>query len=203
MFGKKSITIPLIELFLSALLLLLSIFDFGGLIKGIFIFIGVLMIIANLIPLVAISHSNDKTPSLYADMVMSIIGIVLGALFIFEHGLVLKVIVIVYMVIMPIIRICSASDKMLELKKSIILFVVAALLLLNIFDFILQIVLIVVFSILTLLSFISLIKALVAKKNDDDNDFNGFGFDDYDNNENQEIDVNKNEDAIDAEFKEL
>ncbi len=201
MFGKKSITIPLIELFLSVLLLLLSIFDFGGLIKGIFIFIGVLMIIANLIPLVAISHSNDKTPSLYADMVMSIIGIVLGALFIFEHGLVLKVIVIVYMVIMPIIRICSASDKMLELKKSIVLFIVAALLLLNIFDFILQIVLIVVFSILTLLSFISLTKALVAKKNDDD--FNGFGFDDSDNNENQEIDVNKNEDAIDAEFKEL
>ena len=104
----------------------------------------------------------------------------------------------------------SANQRQLSLflklrfgKKSIILFVVAALLLLNIFDFILQIVLIVVFSILTLLSFISLIKALVAKKNDDDNDFNGFGFDDSDNNENQEIDVNKNEDAIDAEFKEL
>ena len=151
MVKKKNIIVAVIELIISVLLLLLSIFDFGGLIKMVFVAIGLYMIIQNIIPLLFVAQIENKSTIHYVDIVMSILGIILGLILMFEHGLVVNIIIVVYLIIMPIIRIIKANNKLEGLKKEIPLFIVALLMILNLFQFLLQVVLIIVFSILTLL----------------------------------------------------
>ena len=191
MVKKKNIIVAVIELIISVLLLLLSIFDFGGLIKMVFVAIGLYMIIQNIIPLLFVAQIENKNTIHYVDIVMSILGIILGLILMFEHGLVVNIIIVVYLIIMPIIRIIKANNKLEGLKKEIPLFIVALLMILNIFQFLLQVVLIIAFSILTLLSIIALIRALFMKNDNNDN-FNG--------NDNNSI---KDDNVIDAEFKEI
>lgn len=191
MVKKKNIIVAVIELIISVLLLLLSIFDFGGLIKMVFVAIGLYLIIQNIIPLLFVAQIENKNTIHYVDIVMSILGIILGLILMFEHGLVVNIIIVVYLIIMPIIRIIKANNKLEGLKKEIPLFIVALLMILNIFEFLLQVVLIIAFSILTLLSIIALIRALFMKNDNNDN-FNG--------NDNNSI---KDDNVIDAEFKEI
>ncbi len=191
MVKKKNIIVAVIELIISVLLLLLSIFDFGGLIKMVFVAIGLYMIIQNIIPLLFVAQIENKSTIYYVDIVMSILGIILGLILMFEHGLVVNIIIVVYLIIMPIIRIIKANNKLEGLKKEIPLFIVALLMILNIFQFLLQVVLIIALSILTLLSIIALIRALFMKNDNNDN-FNG--------NDNNSI---KDDNVIDAEFKEI
>lgn len=193
MVKKKNIIVAVIELIISVLLLLLSIFDFGGLIKMVFVAIGLYMIIQNIIPLLFVAQIENKNTIHYVDIVMSILGIILGLILMFEHGLVVNIIIVVYLIIMPIIRIIKANNKLEGLKKEIPLFIVALLMILNIFQFLLQVVLIIAFSILTLLSIIALIRALFMKNDNNDN-FNG------NDNDNNSI---KDDNVIDAEFKEI
>lgn len=193
MVKKKNIIVAVIELIISVLLLLLSIFDFGGLIKMVFVAIGLYLIIQNIIPLLFVAQIENKNTIHYVDIVMSILGIILGLILMFEHGLVVNIIIVVYLIIMPIIRIIKANNKLEGLKKEIPLFIVALLMILNIFQFLLQVVLIIAFSILTLLSIIALIRALFMKNDNNDN-FNG------NDNDNNSI---KDDNVIDAEFKEI
>ena len=205
---SSGIITSVISIIFGLLISLLSAFAFEAMVEIVFSIIGIGIIASNLLPFI-IAFKSMKYEKMYVlDFICSLISIVIGVLFIFEHTWIISLVCGIFLVIIPIVRIIASANKMLELKRQLPLFIVAILMFFNIASTILKIALIVIGAILAVLGVINLIMELVYSykhRNDppfDDNDpFNGNN--PFDGMDEEGQAVNNKENVIDAEFKEL
>ncbi|MBQ8408978.1 MAG: hypothetical protein IJY39_08955 [Clostridia bacterium] len=92
------------------LVVLAGILDFTDLLKWGLIIIGIITIISN-IPSLVNGILNITKASGIIDLIFSILGIVLGCMMIFMQGTVVTVIVAVYLIAFPIVRIILAGKN--------------------------------------------------------------------------------------------
>ena len=122
-----------------AILILMAIFNFGSLINITCIIIGIIIVLVNLyyvfICTLLLNHANagqslnvqeDRLKTFaYVELFLSIAGIVLGFVFIFNHGLALQIVFAVFLIVYPLIRILFSIDKKTQLKKELPILLVA------------------------------------------------------------------------------
>jgi hypothetical protein len=135
---------------------------------------------------------GSKDSRYYPYAVLALISVVIGFVFIFNHNAVLAIILGVWLVVLPIVRIILSKEKKKEILKAIPYFIAAILLFFIPAEAILDIVLKVFGGLLMALGVVGLVYNIIIdhknKNNNDDNDNeNGSG--------NREI--------IDVEYKEL
>ena len=127
------------------ILTLMAIFAFDSLVNIVCITIGVFIIIFNIYTLIIglnllglisigantnVAEDKIKTYALVSSL-FSIVGIVLGLWFIFNHGLALNIVFATYLIIFPLVRIIFSADKKKQLKQeapSIVIAVVVIML---------------------------------------------------------------------------
>ena len=158
----------------------------------IFTVLGVIIICLNLIPCIYYFMLGSKDSRYYPYAVLALISVVIGFVFIFNHNAILAIILGVWLVVLPIVRIILSKEKKKEILKAIPYFIAAILLFFIPAEAILDIVLKVFGGLLMALGVVGLVYNIVIdhknKNNNDDNDNeNGSG--------NREI--------IDVEYKEL
>ena len=148
---SSGIITSVISIIFGLLISLLSAFAFEAMVEIVFSIIGIGIIASNLLPFI-IAFKSMKYEKMYVvDFICSLISIVIGVLFIFEHTWIISLICGIFLVIIPIVRIIASANKMLELKRQLPLFIVAILMFFNIASTILKIALIVIGAILAVL----------------------------------------------------
>lgn len=154
----------------------------------IFTVLGVIIILLNLIPCIYYFMLGSKDNKYYTNAVLSLVSIIIGFVFIFNHNAVLAVILGIWLVLLPILRIILSTEKKKEIKKAIPYFVAAILLFFIPATTILDIVLKVFGVLLMVLGvFYIIYNIVIDKKNNKDDDSN--------NSNTRNI--------IDVEYKEL
>ena len=99
----------IIGVILGTLLVVLSgVLEFSDLLKWGLIIVGIITIISN-IPSLVNGILNITKPAGVIDLIFSILGIALGCMMIFMQGTVVTVIVAVYLIAFPIVRIALAG----------------------------------------------------------------------------------------------
>ena len=160
------------------------------LIDIIFTVLGIIIIGLNLIPCIYYFMMGSKDNRYYPYAVMALVSVIIGFVFIFEHNAILAIILGVWLVVLPIVRIVLAKDKKQELIKAIPYFIAAVLLFFIPFNAILDIVLKVFGCFLMAIGVLYIVLNIVADhKNKKDNN----------NNNNN----SKDREIIDVEYKEL
>jgi hypothetical protein len=112
------------------LVVLAGVLDFTDLLKWGLIIVGIITIIGN-IPSLVNGILNINKPAGIIDLIFAILGIVLGCLMIFVQGTVITVIVAVYLIAFPIVRIVLAGKTGWkdQIKKEWVKILIGALLL--------------------------------------------------------------------------
>jgi hypothetical protein len=112
------------------LVVLAGVLDFTDLLKWGLIIVGIITIIGN-IPSLVNGILNISKPAGIIDLIFAILGIVLGCLMIFVQGTVITVIVAVYLIAFPIVRIVLAGKTGWkdQIKKEWVKILIGALLL--------------------------------------------------------------------------
>ena len=120
----------IIGVIFGALLVILSgVLEFSALLKWILIIIGIITIISN-IPSLVIGILNITKPAGVIDLVFSILGIAFGSMMIFMQGTVVTVIVAVYLIAVPIVRVVLAGRNWKDqIKKEWVKILIGVLLL--------------------------------------------------------------------------
>lgn len=157
------------SLLVGTVIVLLSVFAFEAMVRIFFVCVGIGVVLVNLIPFIIATQLVSRDKRYVLDLILSLLAIILGVLFIFEQGHAVSIVFSIYLVLMPIIRIALASDKLRRLKKELPLFIIAILLFFNVFDDILRIALIVIGGLLALLGLVNLILALISKGSNNEN----------------------------------
>ena len=191
------------SIIIGTLITLLSIFAFDAIISVLFFMIGLGIVLSNIFPLIIASQNLNVSKIYIFDFLSSLIGIILGVLFMFNHSLAISISFGVYLVLIPLIRIFLSANRLQQLKMEIPSFVIAILLFCNVLDEILRIGLIVIGSIILILGIVNLILELIYRskhKNDNVGPFGG-PFDDIFDNDT----ISSKDDSIiiDAEVKDL
>ncbi len=195
---SSGIVTSVISIIFGLLISLLSAFAFDAMVEIVFTIIGVGIIVANIIPLIIAIQRLKLDNKYVVDLVFSILSIVIGAMFIFEHSAVISIVCGVFLVVIPLIRILLAPNKLLELKRQLPLFVVAILMFFNVAGAVLRIALIVIGALLAILGIVNLVIELIDNyKHRNDNPFDDGA------NSASDTSENKSDNVIDAEFKEL
>lgn len=86
------------------------------LIKWAMIITGIIIVISNIPSLVA-GIVNVTNKEGIVDLIFSVLGIILGCMMIFMHNAVISILVAIYLIIFPIIRVILAPEKGNQLKK--------------------------------------------------------------------------------------
>jgi len=158
----------------------------------IFTVLGVIIICLNLIPCIYYFMLGSKDSRYYPYAILALISVVIGFVFIFNHNAVLAIILGVWLVVLPIVRIILSKEKKKEILKAIPYFIAAILLFFIPAEAILDIVLKIFGGLLMALGVVGLVYNIIIdhknKNNKDDND-NGNG--------------SGNREIIDVEYKEL
>ena len=94
----------------SVLVVLSSVLAFSDLLKWGLIIIGIITIISN-VPGLVNGILNIKAVAGIIDLIFSVVGIVLGCMMIFNQGTIVTVIVAIYLIIFPIVRIVIARSN--------------------------------------------------------------------------------------------
>ncbi len=180
MSNKKSILANIIisliiGVLLGTLLVVLAgVLEFSDLLKWGLIFVGIIVIIAN-IPGLVQGILNITKASGIIDLIFSVLGIVLGCMMIFMQGTVVTVLVAVYLIAFPIVRIILARGGWKDqIKKEWVRILIGALLLAflpalmgaanDVFNLILMIAGYVVIGLSVLLFVLSLVSYIKATK---------------------------------------
>lgn len=152
--------------------LLLVVMPYGVLKDMLFTIIGIIIVVVNIFPCILywLSYKTDNKYLMPA--VMATISVVVGFVFIFWHDWIVSIILAIWLIILPIYRICTSQNWKTQLKKEITYFIIAALLFFTPFEAIFAIVLKVFGIILMVWGLISLIIYAVNNKNTDNNDDN-------------------------------
>ena len=185
MTNKKNILVSIIAsliigvLFGVALIVLSRFLDVSFLLKWSLIIAGIVVIITNVLPLVN-GIANIGKISGIVDLLFAALGIVLGIMMIFMQGTVITVIVSIYLIAFPIIRILLSGDWKNKIKSEWLRLLIGILLLvflpvlINIADTVVKTLIFVaglaVIGISVLLFVLSLISYLTARKKETAND---------------------------------
>lgn len=158
----------------------------------IFTVLGVIIIFLNLVPCIYYFMLGSKDSRYYTNAVLSLISVIIGFVFIFNHNAVLAIILGVWLVVLPIVRIILAQDKKKELIKAIPYFIAAVILFFIPAEAILDIVLKVFGVILMVFGVLGIICNIVIdhKNKNDKNNNSGNG-------------PSADREIIDVEYKEL
>ena len=164
------------------------------LIDIIFTVLGLIIIFLNLVPCIYYFMMGSKDSRYYPYAVMALISVIIGFVFIFQHNAVLAIILGIWLVVLPIVRIILSNDRKHELVKAIPYFVAAILLFFIPAEAILDIVLKVFGGCLIALGLIAIVYNIIISNKH--------------NNKNNNIDNNNNNQSndreiIDVEYKEL
>ena len=181
----------ILSIIIGAVLILMAIFAFGSLINITCIIIGIIIVLVNfyyvfISALILNNTESGKAVNVleeklktfaYVELILSLAGVILGFVFIFNHGLALQIVFGVYLIVYPIIRIAFALDKNAQFKKELpILLVALVIILLAAFGSlgsVLQIIAIIIGSLVLLSGIVSLIFYYKDEKkievNNDDN----------------------------------
>ena len=190
------------SIIIGTLITLLAVFAFDAIISVIFFMIGFGIVLSNIFPLMIASQNLNVSKIYIFDFCSSLIGIILGVLFMFNHSLAISISFGVYLILIPLIRILTSHNKLEQLKMEIPSFIIAILLFCNVLDEILRVGLIVIGSIIIILGVINLILELIYRskhKNDNNGPYDGPFNDFFDDNNNYGDDNI----IIDAEVKDL
>ena len=165
----------ILSIIIGAVLILMAIFAFGSLINITCIIIGIIIVLVNfyyvfISALILNNTESGKSVNVleeklktfaYVELILSLAGVILGFVFIFNHGLALQIVFGVYLIVYPIIRIAFALDKNAQFKKELpILLVALVIILLAAFGSlgsVLQIIAIIIGSLVLLSGIVSLI----------------------------------------------
>ena len=160
------------------------------LIDIIFTVLGIIIIGLNLVPCIYYFMMGSKDNRYYPYAIMALVSVIIGFVFIFQHNAVLAIILGVWLVVLPIVRIVLSNDKKQELIKAIPYFIAAVLLFFIPAEAILDIVLKVFGGFLMAIGVLYIIANIVIEhKNKNGN-----------NNNNKQT---PNREIIDVEYKEL
>ena len=181
----------ILSIIIGAVLILMAIFAFGSLINITCIIIGIIIVLVNfyyvfISALILNNTESGKAVNVleeklktfaYVELILSLAGVILGFVFIFNHGLALQIVFGAYLIVYPIIRIAFALDKNAQFKKELpILLVALVIILLAAFGSlgsVLQIIAIIIGSLVLLSGIVSLIFYYKDEKkievNNDDN----------------------------------
>ncbi len=99
-----------------------------SLLNFIFIVIGLFIILDNIIPCFTYWSMANSNPKITSLALISTLSVIFGFMFIFWHNQVLTIILGVWLIVFPIIRIILSTDWLGQLKKEIPLFAIAILL---------------------------------------------------------------------------
>jgi len=169
--------------------LILLVVPYDALVDMLFAVIGLIIIVLNIFPCILywMSYTNDKR--MLSPAILATISVVVGFVFIFWHNWVICVILAIWLIALPIIRIAQANDKMERFKKEVIYFVIAALLFFTTAEAIFSIVVKVFGGIILALGIVRIVQAIMYNRKSND---------DSDNNSS-----NKRDDVIDAKYEEI
>jgi|GEM_PF-2102910 len=109
--------------------ILLLVIPVSFLINVAFIVIGVVTLISA-VPSLVVSIANVKEKGAVADIVMSLISVVMGLILIFWHSGIMMIVVGVYMLIFPLIRVLLSENKLNQLKDEAIRMILGVVMLL-------------------------------------------------------------------------
>lgn len=156
----KIITSTVTSVLLGLLLILLPILlPVSRLIRIAFIVLGVITII-NYIPSLLAGIRNFAVADGKEDLIVAIIGIAVGAVMIFYHGTLLTVLAAVFLIVLPLVRVLLAPDRMSALRAEA-LRIVLGIVLIALLPALMGAVDLVVKIILTVIGVIMILVALV------------------------------------------
>ena len=199
----------ILSIIIGAVLILMSIFAFGSLINITCIIIGIIIVLVNfyyvfISALILNNTESGKAVNVleeklktfaYVELILSLAGVILGFVFIFNHGLALQIVFGVYLIVYPIIRIAFALDKNAQFKKELpILLVALVIILLAAFGSlgsVLQIIAIIIGSLVLLSGIVSLIFYYKAEKKSEIN------------NDENKVEEHSSADTIEVEAEEV
>ena len=184
---RRSITSAVITFVIGLLFLVIP---YETLKDILFTFLGLGIIVINIIPCIVYWMHVDRDKNLMLPAILSTISIIVGFIFIFWHNWIISIILGVWLIVLPIIRIIQSEDKFVRLKKEIPFFLIAILLFFVPAAKILEIVLKVFGGLIMLWSVIEIIYILITNHKNNKNDKN--------NNSNTIDRV-----IIDAEYKDI
>ena len=145
--------------------ILMVVIPYDVLINMLFFVIVLMIIFSNILPCLAYwsAYSNDKR---YLSMaIISTVSVVIGFLFMFWHDTVISIILAIWLIIMPIIRIVLSQNKKEQLKSEIPLFIIAVFLFFVPASTIFKYVILVFGGILIIFGLASIILLLLNKNN--------------------------------------
>lgn len=171
--------------------LLLLVIPYDVLKDMIFTIIGIAIVVINIIPCFLYWYGYKYDNKLLAPAIFATLSVTIGFVFIFWHNWIVSVVLAIWLIVLPIYRICVSNEKKNQAKKEIPYFIVALLLFFVPFEAILGIVLKIFGGILLLWAIINMIVLAIKNKNNDNNDSNSSN-----SNNNDRI-------VIDAEVKDL
>ena len=94
----------------TVLVVLSSVLAFSDLLKWGLIIVGIITVISN-VPGLVNGILNIKYPAGIIDLIFSVIGILLGCMMIFNQGTIVTIIVAIYLIVFPIIRILISRSN--------------------------------------------------------------------------------------------
>ncbi len=168
-----SIVYSVVVMILGLLLALASMYAYDQTISMIFTCIGIIIILINIFPLLAACTAVQHDKRYISDIVFYGISVALGSLFIFDQSKAVSIVFGFYLIAMPIFRIVVAKDKLRRFKKELPLFIVASLMIFNVFNSVLRIALIVAGFAAVVYGIVNLILTFVKKDSSDDDDSSG------------------------------
>lgn len=168
---KITLTINIISIVIGTVIACLGIWCYEEFIEFICIAIGIGMVLINGFLLFIYAKAVEADKRFIFDLVIATINVILGMLFIFNHGLAVSIVFGVFLIVLPIIRIIISDNKKNQLIKEIPFFIIGALMLFNVADVVFRIAIIAFGGILVIIGIVNIILSNITvkpKKNNDD-----------------------------------
>lgn len=93
-----------------------------------FTIIGIGIVILNIFPCILYWMSYERDKSFLAPAILATVSVAVGFVFIFWHNWIMSIILALWLIVFPIIRIVQADNKKEMAKKQTVYFVIAAFL---------------------------------------------------------------------------
>lgn len=167
---RRSLTYALAEFIIG---LLFVVIPYETLKDILFTLLGIGIIILNIIPCIVYWLRYDKDRRVLLPALLSTISVIIGFLFIFWHHWIISILLGVWLIVLPVVRIVRAIDKREQLKKEIPFFLIAVLLFFVPADKIFEIALRIFGGILLLISVIDAVYTLIINKKRKNKDKDG------------------------------
>lgn len=167
---RRSLTSALVSFIIGLLFVVIPYETLKGIL---FTLLGIGIIIMNIIPCIVYWLRYDKDRTVLLPALLSTISVIIGFVFIFCHHWIISILLGVWLIVLPVVRIIRSANKMEQLKKEIPFFLIAVLLFFVPADKIFEIVLKIFGGIIMLFSVMDAIYTLVVNRKHRNKDKNG------------------------------